>query len=132
MDAQGLPRGPIERPTRLGGGTQNVLLRFERSGRAYVLRRPPLHKRANSDETMRREARVLAALRGSDVPHPELLAACASTDVLGASFYLMQSIRGFNATQGLPALHAGDAAVRRRMGLALADAIAALGELDPV
>ena len=40
----------------------------ERSGgRSYVLRRPPLHKRANSDETMRREARMLAALRGSAV-----------------------------------------------------------------
>jgi aminoglycoside phosphotransferase (APT) family kinase protein len=130
MDAQGLPRGPIERATRLGGGTQNVLLRFERGGRAYVLRRPPLHKRENSDETMRREARVLAALRGSDVPHPELVAACAGTEVLGASFTLMEAVRGFNPSAGLPALHASDPAIRRRMGLAMADAIAALGEVD--
>ncbi len=131
MDAQGLPRGPIERAERLGGGTQNILLRFERGSRAYVLRRPPLHKRENSDETMRREARVLAALRGSGVPHPALVAACAETDVLGASFTLMEAVRGFNPTTGLPALHASDPAIRRRMGLALADAIAALGEIDP-
>ncbi|TFG91720.1 MAG: phosphotransferase family protein, partial [Myxococcales bacterium] len=119
MDAQGLPRGAIQRAERLGGGTQNILLRFERGGHAYVLRRPPLHKRANSDETMRREARVLGALRGTAVPHPRLLAACAATDVLGASFTLMEAVRGFNPTTGLPALHASDPALRKRMGLAL-------------
>ena len=132
MDAQGLPPGPIERSERLGGGTQNILLRFERGGSAYVLRRPPLHKRENSDETMRREARVLGALRGSTVPHPRLVAACAETDVLGASFTLMEAVRGFNPTVGLPTLHASDPRIRHRMGLALADAIAALGEIDHV
>jgi len=131
MDAQGLPRGPIERAERLGGGTQNVLLRFERGGRAYVLRRPPVHKRENSDETMRREARVLGALRDSAVPHPRLVAACAETDVLGACFTLMEAVRGFNPTAGLPALHASDPGIRNRMGLAMVDAIAALGEIDP-
>jgi aminoglycoside phosphotransferase (APT) family kinase protein len=132
MDAQGLPPGPIERAERLGGGTQNVLLRFERGGRAYVLRRPPVHKRANSDETMRREARVLAALRGSGVPHPGLVAACADADVLGASFTLMEPVRGFNPAAGLPALHASDPKIRRRMGFSLVEAIARLGEIDHV
>jgi aminoglycoside phosphotransferase (APT) family kinase protein len=132
MDAQGLPRGPIEGVEPLGGGTQNILLRLERGGRAYVLRRPPLHKRANSDETMRREARVLRALRGSGVPHPRLLAACADTDVLGACFTLMEAVAGFNPTTGLPPLHRSDPEIRRRMGLSLVDAIAALGEIDPV
>jgi aminoglycoside phosphotransferase (APT) family kinase protein len=132
MDAQGLPPGPIARCERLGGGTQNILLRFERGGRAYVLRRPPLHKRPNSDETMRREARVLAALRGSGVPHPGLVAACADTAVLGASFTLMEAVRGFNPTAGLPALHASDARIRHRMGLSLVEAVAALGEVDHV
>jgi aminoglycoside phosphotransferase (APT) family kinase protein len=130
MDAQGLPPGPIEGTLPLGGGTQNILLRFERGGCAYVLRRPPLHKRANSDETMRREARVLGALRGSAVPHPRLVAACAEIDVLGACFTLMEAVRGFNPTAGLPALHASDPKLRHRMGLALVDAIAALGEVD--
>ena len=130
MDAEGLPRGPIEAPELLGGGTQNVLLRFRRGGEDYVLRRPPVHKRANSDETMRREARVLGALAGSDVPHPRLLAACAAEDVLGASFYLMEPIEGFHAPTGLPELHAGDAKVRHAMGLAMVDGIAALGRVD--
>jgi aminoglycoside phosphotransferase (APT) family kinase protein len=132
MDAQGLPRGEIGAVTLLGGGTQNILLRFERGGRAFVLRRPPEHKRANSDETMRREARVLGAIRDTPVPHPRLIAACAETDVIGAAFYLMEPIAGFNPTTGLPDLHSSSTAVRHAMGLEMVDAIAALGAVDHV
>ncbi len=130
MDDQGLAGGDIESVELLGGGTQNILLRFERGGRPFVMRHPPPHKRKNSDETMRREARVLAAIAGSDVPHPPLIAACGDTDVLGAAFYLMEPVDGFNPTQGLPPLHAGDAAVRHRMGLSMVEGIAALGAVD--
>lgn len=132
MDAQGLPRGEIDAVDRLVGGTQNILIRFERGGRAYVLRRPPIHKRANSDETMRREARVLGALAGSEVPHPGLIAACPDEDLLGAAFYLMEPIEGFNATQGLPELHARSAEIRCEMGFAMSEGIAALGRVDPL
>jgi len=130
MDAAGLGHGPIEAPRLLTGGTQNILLRFERGGRGYVLRRPPKHLRANSNETMRREARVLAALAGTDVRHPALIAACPEEDVIGAAFYLMAPVEGFLPRDEMPALHAGDAGIRRRMGLEMADAIAALGQVD--
>jgi len=130
MDAQGLGTGPLENASLLTGGTQNILLKFTRSGRDYVLRRPPPHLRDNSNETMRREARVLAALAGSDVPHPGLIAACPDETVLGASFYLMEPINGFNPSQGLPALHAGSETIRHRMGLSMVEAIASLGALD--
>lgn len=132
MDAQGLGDGPIANAQALAGGTQNLLLRFERSGRAYVLRRPPLHPRSDGNGTMRREMRVLAALAGSEVPHASLIAGCDDTDVLGAAFYLMEPVDGFNACTGLPALHAGDPAMRHAMGLAIVDGAAALGRLDPV
>lgn len=132
MDGQGLPPGPVEAAELLGGGTQNILVRFARGGRRYVLRRPPPHKRRNSDETMRREARVLAALAGSAVPHPRLVAACPDTDVIGAAFYLMEPVDGFNPTTGLPEPYASDASARHRVGLDLVDAIAALGRIDPV
>jgi len=130
MDDQGLPAGEIGVVDRLTGGTQNILLRFERGGRHYVLRRPPIHKRANSDETMRREARVLGALKGTDVPHPGLIAACPDEAILGAAFFLMEPVDGFNATAGLPELHAGDADIRRGMGFAMAEGIASLGAVD--
>jgi len=130
MDANALGEGPLSDLTVLTGGTQNILLKFTRSGRTFVLRRPPPKLRANSNETMRREARVLAALAGSDVPHPGLIAACPEETMDGAAFYLMEPIDGFNPTMGLPTLHAGDPAVRRRMGFALVDGIVALSRID--
>ena len=131
MDDQSLPSGPIEDVEELGGGTQNVLLRFRRGGDAYVLRRGPKHLRKASNEVMRREQRVLAALAGSDVPHPRFIAGCTDETVMnGAVFYLMEPIDGFNATVSLPPLHAGDPAVQHEMGLQTADAIARLGAVD--
>eukprot|EP00903_Cladosiphon_okamuranus_P003398 g3396.t1 len=79
---------------------------------------------------MRREARVLAALRGSDVPHPGFIAACEDLSVLGVVFYLMEPVDGFNPANGLPALHASDPAIRRRMGLSYIEGLAALGAVD--
>jgi len=132
MDEHGLGAGPITDAVPLTGGTQNLLLGFTRAGDSYVLRRPPVHKRSNSDETMRREARVLAALDGSDVPHPALIAAESDEAVLGASFYLMEAVEGFVPTASMPALHAGDPDIRRKMGLSFVDAAAALGAVDHI
>jgi aminoglycoside phosphotransferase (APT) family kinase protein len=129
MDGQGLGSDPIENSERLAGGSQNILLRFSRSGRDYVLRRPPEHVRANSNETMRREARLLGAIAASAVPHPRLIAACPDEDVLGASFYLMEPIEGFNPQNGLPESH-HDAAIQHRMGLAVIEGLVALHGLD--
>lgn len=130
MDGRGLGSGPLEAVERLAGGTQNILLRFSRDGTGYVLRRPPPHLRDSSNEAMRREARVLGALAGTDVPHPRLIAACDDESVLGAAFYLMEPVDGFNPTSGLPEPHAGSAPIQHRMGLALVEGIARLGALD--
>lgn len=130
MDGRGLGEGPIGPVVPLTGGTQNVMLRFSRGRSQYVLRRPPRHPRANGNDTMRREMRVLAALGHTDVPHARLIAACPETDVLGTSFYLMEPIEGFNPTVGLPPLHAGDPAIRYGMGLALIDGLIRLGMVD--
>ena len=132
MDALSLGDGSLDDAELITGGTQNILLRFTRAERAYVLRRPPVNKRANSDETMRRESRALTALADSDVPHPALIAAEPDPDVLGAAFYLMQSVDGFNATLGLPAPFDTDLAWQREMGLSMADAIGSLAAVDHV
>lgn len=130
MDGQGLGSGPITETELLVGGTQNILLRFTRSGRSYVLRRPPVHKRGNSDETMRREARVLGALAGSDVPHPGLIAACPTEDVLGAAFYLMEPVDGVNPSEELPERYRTDPQWQTALGLSMVDGIAALSRVD--
>ena len=132
MDEQGLGEGPLVDVEAITGGTQNILMRFSRSGRSYVLRHPPPHKRKNSDETMRREARLLAALAGTDVPHPALIAACAVLDVLGSAFYLMEPVDGFNPSVAVPEPHLSSTEMQHQMGLAMVDAIAALGRVDHV
>ncbi len=130
MAEQGLGRSPIAHAELLDGGTQNFLLKFHRDGRDFVLRRPPRHLRSNSNETMRREARLLAAIADTAVPHAKLIAACGDEEILGAAFYLMEPVDGFNPTTGLPDYHASDPKVRRRMGFALVEGIAELGKID--
>jgi aminoglycoside phosphotransferase (APT) family kinase protein len=131
MSQQGLGDGPLKNVSTISGGTQNIMLRFTRSGRPYVLRRGPKHLRPRSNTVIMRETQVLAALAGTDVPHPHLIARCDDPGVLGdAVFYLMEPIDGFNAGQELPQLHAADPAVRFEMGLSMADALAKLGAVD--
>lgn len=133
MDDRGLPPGEISGAEILTGGTQNVLVRFTRGGRSYVLRRPPPHLRPASNDVLRREARVLAALDGTDVPHPGFIAGEPDESVMGgAVFYLMEPVDGFNATVALPELHAGDPATRHAMGIDVAVAISRLGAVDHV
>lgn len=131
MDGVGLERGPIQQVTELRGGTQNVMLRFTRGGREFVLRRGPLHLRPKSNDALRREIGLLRALGTTDVAHPRLIAGCLDESALdGAVFYLMEVVDGFNATEELPAVHAGSADIRRRMGLSMVDCLATLGAVD--
>lgn len=128
MDGQGLESGPVGEFALLPGGTQNLIVMFRRGGSRFVLRRPS--RNGSGSETIRREIRVLGALAATDVPHPRLIAGCPEEEVLGAPFYLMEPIDGFNVTVGMPQLHAGDPAIRREMGLCAVDAIARLGRVD--
>jgi aminoglycoside phosphotransferase (APT) family kinase protein len=131
MSTQGLGEGPLQDVSAVTGGTQNIMLRFTRSGRPYVLRRGPQHLRARSNSVILRETRVLAALAGSDVPHPHLIATCEDPGVLGdAVFYLMEPVDGFNPAQGLPDAYATDEAWLRAVAFDVIDGIAALGAVD--
>ncbi|HSV39877.1 MAG TPA: phosphotransferase family protein [Nocardioidaceae bacterium] len=133
MDSIWLGHGPLQHLTAVTGGTQNVMVRFDRDGESYILRRGPQHLRPRSNDQIRREFRVLEALGQTDVPHPRLVATCDDESVLGdAVFYLMEPVDGFNASVELPDLHVGDAGVRHAMGLHLVDAIAELNEVDHV
>ncbi len=114
----------------LTGGSQNNVFKVTRAdGGTFVLRRPPKHLRKNSNDTMLREARVLAALRGSQVPHPEFFAVCDDLDVIGVNFYCMGLIDGFVPMGDLPPRWAADD-FRLRLGPAMVEAAAALGAVD--
>jgi len=131
MHDEGLGSGPLEDVTPIGGGTQNIMVRFMRDGREYVLRRGPEHLRPGSNKVISREFQVLRALRGTDVPHAELIASCDDASVLGdAVFYLMEPVDGFNAGLELPDAAAGTPELRRELGFALIDSLVRLGRVD--
>lgn len=131
LAGQGLPDGPITQPRQVGGGTQNVVLRLRWAGRDVILRRPPPHPRASSNRALLREMEVLAALAGSGVPHPELIAGCRDESVLGGVvFYLMQDVDGFNPGETLPRAYAHDPALRHSAAVAVAGALARLAAVD--
>jgi aminoglycoside phosphotransferase (APT) family kinase protein len=132
MDDHGLGDGPIENASEIGGGTQNILVDFCRGNQKYVLRRPPIRPGPRSSETILKEVRVLRALENSDVPVSRLIADCDDVSVLGVPFFLMEHVEGFNPFLGLPASYVAEPEMQHAMGLAMADALAALAKVDYV
>jgi hypothetical protein len=126
----GLGDGPISDVQRLSGGTQNILIRFNLGDSMYVLRRPPVNKRAQSDLTMIREAKVLTALGNTAVPHSRLVASCEDLGVMGAAFFLMEAVDGVAATGVLPAGYLRDPSWMRAIGFEAIDVLAAIGNVD--
>jgi aminoglycoside phosphotransferase (APT) family kinase protein len=131
MAAHDVPgSGPVTGAKKLAGGLQNSVFLIERGNDSFVLRRPSKHVRQGSNETMVREARVLKALAGSAVPHPELYASCNDPAIIGACFYLMAPLEGFAPSRQLPGNYVTDPAWRRAMGEELVRGAVALGAVD--
>lgn len=123
-------QGPVTNAVKLAGGSQNNLFLLTRGNEQFVLRRPPRHLRANSNNTMLRESRVLKALHSSQVPHPRMLAVCADTEVIGTCFFVMSSIEGFSPAGALQGNYAINPDWRRQMGPELVRAAAALAAVN--
>jgi aminoglycoside phosphotransferase (APT) family kinase protein len=88
--------GPLH-AEMIHGGTSNVILSLRRGGKELILRRPPAVPPPNSAKSILREARVLAALSGTPVPHPHCHARCEDASVIGAPFYVMDRVPGWAA-----------------------------------
>ncbi|TGD73300.1 phosphotransferase family protein [Mangrovimicrobium sediminis] len=87
--------GPLQ-ASLLHGGYSNVVVNLERGRHAVVMRRPPAVPPPGSERTVLREARVLTALAGTDVPHPHCYASCDDDSVVGAPFYIMEKVEGWS------------------------------------
>ncbi|WP_127128902.1 phosphotransferase family protein [Georgenia sp. SYP-B2076] len=130
LDSQGLP-SRITEPRLLGGGSQNVVISLVLDGRRLVLRHPPLRGRQHSNRAIAREMRVLRALSDTDLPTPRFFAGTDDLEVLGAAFYLMEEVDGFNPVVELPEVYRSDPTFPSRAGLSMATTLAQLGALDP-
>jgi len=124
-------RGAVSAVEKLTGGSQNNIFLLSRGGEKMVLRRPPARLRPNSNETMLREARVLAALAGTEVPSPEVYDSCSDESVIGACFYVMEAIEGFTPMGELPGRYGSDPEWRRRLGESMLDGAANLAKVNP-
>ncbi|MBH0780769.1 phosphotransferase family protein [Nocardia bovistercoris] len=134
MDDAGLPgAGEPAQVTLLSGGTQNEIYDIRRGEHRAVLRIPPPAAPADRDKGILREWRIIEALGGTDVPHPEAVAVCTDPAVLGRTFYLMGYIDGWSPMQHQdrwPDPFHGDHAARGGLALQLAEGIALLSKVD--
>lgn len=97
MDDNAVPgEGELPDLRKLTGGSQNELTLIERGGRTMVMRRPPATAVDDRLEGIRREHRLVKALRGAEVPHAQYIAGSDDADLLGTPFYLMAAIDGWS------------------------------------
>jgi aminoglycoside phosphotransferase (APT) family kinase protein len=113
-----------------GVGVANALFDVRWGDEHYVLRRPPAIKVTRSAGQTLREARILRALKNTDVPHPRLVAVCEDQSVIGTPFLLMARIDGFTAVDPLPGSLAADLPAKRALGLGIVEALSKLSTVD--
>jgi aminoglycoside phosphotransferase (APT) family kinase protein len=134
MDDRNLPgSGEPMQTTFISGGSSNEIFEIRRGEHRMALRRPPRVVPEGRNKTMLREYQVLEALNGTDVPHPEAIAACDDTTVIGAAFYLMGHIDGWSPMsygRTWPAPFDTDLDARAGLGIQLVDGIARLSRVD--
>jgi aminoglycoside phosphotransferase (APT) family kinase protein len=132
MDAQHLaPGAPVEHRF-ISGGTQNDIYEIRRGDVHGAIRIPPPEAPASRDDGILREWRIIDALRGTDVPHTEAIAACADPSVLGRAFYLMGFVDGWSpmGVDDWPAPFDTDLTARQGLAYELVEGIALLSKVD--
>src|SRR3954463_738638 len=118
---------------RVRGGHSNITVRVtSANGRSVALRRPPYGALPRGAHDVVREAHTVAALAGSGVPVPEVLAVCTDESVLGAPFSVTAWIHGTVAgTPDAVAVALPTTADRRRITEQLVATLATLHLVDP-
>jgi aminoglycoside phosphotransferase (APT) family kinase protein len=113
------------------GGRSNLTYVVDDGQRRLVVRRPPLAHVLPTAHDMAREYRVLAALRGTDIPVPHVIALCEDDSVIGAPFYVMEWVDGHVVRNVLPADFPDSTETRRAMSSALVATLLQLHRVDP-
>ena len=113
-----------------GAANLTYLLRY--AERELVLRRPPFGAIAPGAHDMRREFKVLSRLWRHTRLAPRAFAFCDDASVAGADFFVMERRSGVVVRTAIPEPMRAHANVGRRIGFAIADAMAELHSLDPV
>lgn len=79
---------------RISGGQSNPTFFVSYENRRMVLRKQPGGTVLPSAHAVDREHRIMDALAGSGVPVPKMLLFCASREIVGTPFYMMERLDG--------------------------------------
>ncbi len=112
-------------------GAANLTYLIRLGPSELVLRRPPFGTLAPGAHDMRREFKVLSRLWAHYDKAPRAYLFCDDHDVAGADFFVMERRHGVVVRGVIPPPLRDHPDVGRRIGLALADAMAELHLLDP-
>jgi aminoglycoside phosphotransferase (APT) family kinase protein len=115
----------------IAGGRSNLTYIVDDGQRRFVVRRPPLAHVLPTAHDMAREYRVLAALQGTGIPVPGVIALCEDESIIGARFYVMEWIDGHVVRDSLPVEFPDTTATRQAMSSALVATLLQLHRIDP-
>lgn len=115
----------------IGAGRSNLTYRVRSDAGSVVLRRPPVGQVAATAHDMGRERTVIAALAGTPVPVPRVLAWSEGGAPVDAPCFVMELVDGVVPLGVLPPGWASTAAERGQVGQALVEVLAALHAVDP-
>ena len=121
--------GPIT-VQQFPSGYSNLTYLLETPKQEYVLRRPPLGPYAPRAHDMQREYRVLSLLKPVYDAVPQPLHFCNDSSIIGASFYVMERVRGVILRRSAPDGIELTPALMRRVSEAAVDQLADLHSLD--
>jgi aminoglycoside phosphotransferase (APT) family kinase protein len=112
------------------GGHSNLTYQLRFGNTELVLRRPPFGPVAPTAHDMAREFRWLTAVHPVFPRAPRVFALCEDESVMGSVFYVMERRHGIVVRHEEPPQIRDRQEVRRRVGLALVDALADLHAID--
>jgi aminoglycoside phosphotransferase (APT) family kinase protein len=132
LSAGGTSIVPPLRGELITGGRSNLTyLVCDAAGKRWVLRRPPMSGVIASAHDVLREHRIMAALAGTAVPVPRMVAACDDTAVLGVPFFVMEYVPGVVLGDHDSAEQTLDMPARAALGPHLVDVLAGLHAVTP-
>jgi aminoglycoside phosphotransferase (APT) family kinase protein len=114
----------------LAGATSGSVMLVGAGAWKAVMRTVAWPARPNRLNALRSEARVLEALKGSDVPHPAFLGYCDDEGVVGAPFCLTGFVEGWMGSGDPPADHGWTEKERHKTAYAMVEGLAALSKVN--
>lgn len=116
----------------VAGGRSNLTYTLtDRSGRRWVLRRPPTGHLLPTAHDVAREHRIIAALGPAGIPVAPVVGLCTDDSIIGAPFYVMAFVDGVIARTADEAEQGLGPPARRHAGFALVETLAAIHGIDP-